>query len=436
MLKRCCAVALAGVVLLSGCAVDELTRDKLLVWHDWPEPEAAVLVELLDSYSDVNPDLDVIVEYVPEAEIEDRFASEVTSGFGPDVLIGIDAARIEDLTNDGAVHRISSSQVERYGFDDLDPKALDVMSIENDQRGIPLAAFTDVLYYRKDVTPPATLDDILELAEAGHLVAIPTGFINAYWGIDAFDGTMFGSDGDVDPDAGFVDWMEWLVEARPHPNIILDGEYDVLRDSFADGRIDLFIGGSRELGTFRAALREPEPGEEDDAESSNDDDLDLDLDNEDVAPLRATAPALSDDDDVAFGLTVLPGGDNENPGGLMDVEGMVINQHTATLKHALDLMEYLTNVPSQGRIARSGVGRIPVNTSVAIDPTISPIEAALVAQQRRATVLPRSGDHDRVTLRLAANDVVAQVTRGLLEPFDAPQALIDTYETILEDDDA
>lgn len=432
MFKRCCALAVAGAAVLSGCAVDELTRDKLLVWHDWPEPEAAVLVELLDSYSDVNPDLDVIVEYVPEAELEDRFASEVTSGFGPDVLIGIDAARIDDLVNDGAVHTISTSQVERYGFDDLDPKALDVMSIDDAQRGIPLAAFTDVLYFRKDVTPPASLDDILELAEAGHLVAIPTGFINAYWGIDAFDGTMFGSDGTVDPDAGFVEWMEWLVDARPHPNIILDGEYEVLRDSFADGRIDLFVGGSRELGTFRAALREPEPGDEDDESL----DGDGDVDNDDVAPLRATAPALSDNDDVSFGLTVLPGGDNENPGGLMDVEGMVINQHTATLKHALDLMEYLTNVPSQGRIARSGVGRIPVNTSVAIDPTISPIEAALVAQQRRATVLPRQGDHDQVTLRLAANDVVAQVTRGLLEPPDAPRALIDTYETILEDDDA
>ena len=428
MLKRCCAVALAGSAALTGCAVDELTRDRLLVWHDWPEPEASVLVELLDSYSDVNPDLDVIVEYVPEAELEDRFASEVTSGFGPDVLIGADAARIDDLVNDGAVHRISSSQIDRYGFGDLDPKALAVMAIDDTQRGIPLAAFTDVLYYRKDVTPPATLDDMIELAEEGHLVAIPTGFINAYWGIDAFQGSMFGTDGDVDPDGGFVDWMNWLVEARPHPNIILDGEYEVLRDSFADGRIDVFVGGSRELGTFRAALREDD---DDDA----DEDADIDDDAE-VAPLRATAPSLGDTDDVAFGLTVLPGGTNENPGGLMDVEGMVVNQHTSSLKHALDLMEYLTNVPSQGRIARSGVGRIPVNTAVSIDPTISPIESALVAQQRRATVLPRRGDHDRVTLRLAANDVVAQVTRGLLEPFDAPQALIETYEAIQENDDA
>lgn len=433
MLRQFGAVAVVASTVLTGCAVDQLTRDRLLVWHDWPEPEAAVLVELLDSYSDVNPDLDVIVEYVPEADLESRFESEVASGFGPDVLIGADAASIEDLVDGGSVHQISSGQLERYGFDDLDPKALDVMIVDDAQQGIPLAAFTDVLYYRKDVTPPASLDDVIELAEEGNLIAIPTGFVNAYWGIDAFGGTMFANDGRLSPDSGFVEWMEWLVEARPHPNIILDGEYEVLRDSFADGRIDLFIGGSRELGTFRAALRESDDDEDDPLAPSDGDDGEDD--DGEVAPLRATAPSLNDNDDVAFGLTVLPGGDNENPGGLMDVEAMVVNQHTSSLKHALDLMEYLTNVPSQGRIARSGVGRIPINRSVSIDPTISPIESALVAQQRRATVLPTGSDHDQAVLRLAANDVVAQVTRGLLEPAEAPEALRDAYESIQEESD-
>lgn len=431
MLKRAVAIAAAGTSTLTGCAVDELGRDRLLVWHDWPEPEAAVLVELLNSYGEVNPDLDVIVEYVPDGEIEARFAAETRSGFGPDVLIGADATQIEDLANDGAAHRITAGQIDRYGFADLDPKALGVMSIGDVQRGIPLAAFTDVLYYRKGVTPPATLTDMIELAEEGLLVAIPTDFVNAYWGVDAFNGTVFGDAGEIDPDHGYVQWMEWLVEASPQPNIILNGDYEILRDSFADGRLDVFVGGSRELGTFRTELRTTPP---DDERSGTGDRDDVDPDA-DVAPLRATAPAVGDVDDVAFGLTVLPGADNDLPGGLMDVEGMVVNQHTASLRHALELMEFLTNAPSQGRIARSGVGRIPVNRSVSIDPTISPIEAALVAQQRRATVLPRDAEHDRNLLQVAADEVVAQVTRGLLEPADAAGALLTTYETIEEETD-
>ncbi len=430
MPRRCAAIVIAGSAITTGCSVDELTRDRLLVWHDWAEPEAAVLVELLDGYRDVNPDLDVIVEYVPEDELETRFATEVRSGFGPDVLIGADATNLEELVDQGAVRRIPPDRVEHHGFGELDPKAVEAMEIDTTTWGIPLAAFTDVLYHRTEVTPPATLDDVVELAEDGHLIAIPTGFIDAYWGVDAFDGAVFDAAGEVDPDDGFVEWMNWLVDARPNPNIIMDGEYEVLRDGFAAGRIDVFVGGSRELGTFRAALREPVAAVDDD-EGPDDDGEE---DDDDVAPLRATAPTVTDTD-VQFGLTVLPAGDNDEPGGLMDVEGMVVNRHTSSFRDALELMAYLTNVPSQGRIARSGVGRIPVNGAVSIDPTISPIEAALVTQQRRATVLPRAGEVDRTPLWTEADDVVAQVIRGLLEPADAPDALRDAEASLEEHDD-
>jgi maltose-binding protein MalE len=127
-------------------------------------------------------------------------------------------------------------------------------------------------------------------------------------------------------------------------------------------------------------------------------------------------------------------GENEEAGGFLDVEGMVVNRHTESFGGSLDLMEYLTNAPSQGRIARSGVGRIPINGAVSIDPTISPIEAALVAQQRRAVLLPADVQHHRAELRSVANDVYLQVTRGLLEPAAAVDALADGYDEATEVD--
>jgi ABC-type glycerol-3-phosphate transport system substrate-binding protein len=434
MFKRLCPALLVGLLLapLSGCALSGLTHDRLLVWHDWPEAEAAVLTDLLRSYEELDPDLELIVEYVPPGEIESRFAEEVESGFGPDVLIGADAAELSGLVDDGAVHRITPRNSERYGFDDLDSRAMSAMAVDESQRGVPLAAFTDVLYYRDGVAPPGSLGDVIDLAEEGHSVAIPLDFFDAYWGVDAFEGTVFGPGDTIVPDAGFTEWMAWLVEARRHPNVILDGEYEVLRDLFAAGKIDVFVGGSRELGTFRSELQDSGAGS---AGSDSDSTTDDDGSAADETVIQESTPTLTNVGEPTFGLTTLPGGDNDEPGGFLDVEGMVVNQHTDSLSGSLALMEYLTNVPSQGRIARAGVGRIPVNPSVAIDSTTSPMEAALVVQQRHAIVLPRRFQDRQSELSEVADDVYLRVTRGLLDPADAPIELRTRYQELMEAND-
>jgi len=428
MYRRWCSALLVGLTLttLSGCGLASLTSDRLLIWHDWPDAEAVVLTELLSSYEDVDPDLELIVEYVPPEEIESRFAEEVESGFGPDVLIGADAAELFDLVGDGAVHRITPSQTERYGFDELDTRALAAMAVDETQGGVPLAAFTDVLYFRDGIEPPNSLAEVIDLAEEGYSVAIPLDFFDAYWGVDAFGGTMFGREDVVAPDAGFTDWMRWLVTARRHPNVILDGDYDVLRDLFAAGKVDVFVGGSHELGTFRSVLQESEPAAAAVSEASED------AEPTDESVIEASTPTLANVGEPTFGVTSLPGGENDDPGGFLDVEGMVINQHTDSLADSLALMEYLTNVPSQGRIARAGVGRIPVNPSVSIDETTSPMEAALVVQQRHAIVMPQLLRDRQTELGLAVNDVYLEVTRGLLEPADAAGELRNRYEEQLE----
>lgn len=433
MFRRWCPAFVAGLVLptLSGCGLASLTSDRLLVWHDWPATEAVVLTELLAGYAELDPDLELIVEYVPPEELESRFAEEVESGFGPDLLIGADAAELFDLVGSGAVHRITASQTERFGFDELDTRALAAMRVDETQGGVPLAAFTDVLYYRDGVEPPSSLAEVIDLAEDGHSVAIPLDFFDAYWGVDAFGGTMFGREDVVAPDGGFTEWMRWLVGARRQPNVILDGDYEVLRDLFVAGRVDVFVGGSRELGTFRSVLQETEPGASAaSTEASSDDASDGDADDE--AVIEASTPTLANVGEPTFGVTSLPGGDNDDPGGFLDVEGMVINQHTDSLTDSLALMEYLTNVPSQGRIARAGVGRIPVNPSVTIDATTSPMEAALVVQQRHAIVMPQLLRDRQAELGAVANDVYLQVTRGLLEPADAAGELRNRYEEQLE----
>lgn len=382
-------VGLLGLSLTS-C---ELNRRRVLVWHDWPDPQAEVLIELLQGYSELDPSLRLIIEYVPSGELEERFIEEVRSGFGPDVMLGVDADRLADLVAADAVRSISSAQSANHRFDQLEARALQVMAIDGSQQGVPLAGFTDVLYFRDGIEPPSTLNAVIDLAEAGYTTGIPVDFVGAYWGVDAFGGTVFGDDKALAPDDGFVDWMEWMLEAGPQPNVILGGDYESLLDSFARGRIDLFVGSSGELAQLRSVLSEsPDEGGE-----------------------------------PSFGLTTLPGATNEAPGGFLEIEGMVINRHTDHLTEALALLEYLTNVPSQGRIARSGLGRIPINESVAIDPTISPVEAALLQQQRRSVVLPRFFEENLADLTDLGNEIYLQVARGLLPPAEAGAVLRARY---------
>ncbi len=380
----------------------ELTSQRVLIWHDWPDPEAQVLIELLEGYSELNPNLRLIIEYVPSGELESRFVEEVESGFGPDVVVGVDADRLADLVAADSVRPITFEQSAGHGFDQLEGRAMQAMAIDGEQHGVPLAGFTDVLYFREGIEPPESLDSVIDLAEAGYSTGIPVDFVGAYWGVDAFDGTVFGADDTLAPDAGFVGWMNWILEARPQPNVILGGDYETLRESFAGGRIDFFVGSSRELGKFRSALGAPESssGSEDSGEAAT------------------------------FGLTTLPGGTNPTPGGFLEIEGMVANRHTDNMAESLALMEYLTNVPSQGRIARSGLGRIPINDSVAIDPTISPVEAALLRQQRRSVVLPRLFEENLAGLTDLGNEIYLQVARGLLEPADAGAVLRARYDEI------
>ena len=70
-------------------------------------------------------------------------------------------------------------------------------------------------------------------------------------------------------------------------------------------------------------------------------------------------------------------------------------------------------------------------TRPSTNPTISPMEAALVVQQRRAVVLPRSFEENLAELRELGNDMYLQVARGLLEPDAAAVELRDRYAAIV-----
>ena len=74
-------------MMLAGCSADSilqapisLSDGSLLVWHTWPQPEAALLEDLFARYDEITPDVRLIVEYVPSSQLTARFEDQAGAG--------------------------------------------------------------------------------------------------------------------------------------------------------------------------------------------------------------------------------------------------------------------------------------------------------------------------------------------------------------------
>lgn len=376
LLLSCLVLLLA----LSGCdsAKEETQRaHRLLVWHSWPEPESELVETLLKNYTELFPNIHIVSEYVPLSDIQSRFDEQVTLGMGPDLLIGLDVQQLCHFINKEYLYALQDTDFDETHFS---RKTLQAFKTHGRLYGAPFTATTHVLYFNqaKGGKPLTTLDRLIKEAAEDHRIGIPIDFSDAYWGIDAFNGSVFDKEYDMMADDGFTGWMQWIQKALEQKNIIFDGDYTVLRDLFADGELDYFIGKSRELPLFHKKLN---------AES--------------------------------VGVASLPAGQNNSPGGLLEVEILAINRLSAETEVAVDLVNYLTNKSSQRRLANGGLGRIPVNDDVHLDPRLSPDAASLKRQKRHAITIPVTLGNKREQIFKLGDDINQQVLQGILLAEDA-----------------
>ncbi len=382
--RRCLTIgyALLAMLILVACQAPKVgnRHGRLVIWHDWPEPESGVLQEILHSYEVLYPEVRLVTNYVPSDQIAARFAEDVATGLGPDLLIGLETHELYDFVEAEQLLELTAYAL---ASDHFQPQILDALRHDKAFYGVPFAASTSVMFYNTEraAEPVATLDEMVVLARRGDRFGIPIGFGEAYWGVDAFNGTAF-RDADVDPNAGFGAWLTWALQAQAQPSILFDGDKAALRGLFMRGEIDYYVGQSSELNTIRQEL--------------------------------------SDDN---FSIASLPAGTNPFAGALLDVETLTVNRYTSKSWLAVDLVSYLTNMSNQRKIAHGDFGRIPVNVNVKLDPRISDIEATLLRQQQRAITLPFAVGEQYDDILAFGDTLYLQVMQGVLEPGDAAERL-------------
>lgn len=364
------------LLFLTACQTTASNRGKILLWHNWSEAEAETLTGILQKFDEIYPDLTVISQAVPPAELWQRYEQAARLGLGPDLLIGPG----EWLVPLAEQKLIQELQPYAPRTEDYLSGAVESLTYQNGLYGLPLALQPVALYYNTNLveTPAATLDEWLAEAANGRAVALNTNFWSAFWGIQAFGGELFDETGRVVLDqGGFANWMGWLNSARTAPGMILSRDTDSLRDLFFSGRAAYYTGAPDDLTAARAAL-------------------------------GADAVAVA----------MLPAGPNGPAGPLLDVEAIFFN-HAASpqqTQQALLLATFLTNATQSTTLMRE-IGRVPANRAVQVDPRLHPAEAGFAAQARTAVPVPNLPQTNLATSR--GDDIYRSVLEGVLDVNEA-----------------
>lgn len=425
---------LSNFGLESDTSLDDELAGQILIWHTWHGQEQAALQELLDGFMELHPRVSIVEEFYDIASIEETYRYQIEAGLGPDILIA-PASWAENLADERLIQDIGNR--EDVNLDIYLTAALDMLRYNNEVYGLPLSLNTQVLYYNKALlgpvsaednpssneeiitliqqqqatitntetltalnqivnqvatsettpqalTPATTLDELLQQANHGQVVALPADFYNAFWGIQVFGGELFDDEERVVLNqGGFANWLGWLKKAAENPNIILNRNLDELNLLFTTGRATYYVGSTQEYPTLQEAL-----GPEN------------------------------------VGVVRLPGRQNKPAGPFLQAEALMFNQ--ATTRNSTDLSlrlgQYLTNTEQQRKLALA-VGKLPTNNRVDIDPRVSDVVAEFIAQSKTAVPVELKDIQKLTNLIDLGDDVYAQTLEGELSVGDAATTL-------------
>ena len=378
----------------------DVLRGRLLVWHTWPEPYSELIEASLKSFTEVNPDVLVVSEYVDAARLEARFLDQTAAGLGPDLILGTTPAVVSRLVDQGLLIDLAS---------DIDMTAwplygVDALRLDDALYAVPMAASTEVLFYNTRLTDavPQTVDELLIEARNERITALAADFYSSFWGIDGHGGEVSFEHGKPAISAGLEEWLTWLQLAQKEPNILVSSNAAEAYELFAEGYAAYFIGQSTFLPQLREQLGEDTVG---------------------VALLpRATVETDAAGEDAGAQGT-LPAEVTGPPGSFLELQVGVISTVSTQTPLALALLGFMTNPVQQRELATSGLGYVPLNRRVRFDVRIPRAEAVVVRQSSSAPIVPLADLPAFAQLQAIADDGYAQVLGGVVEPAEGARAI-------------
>ncbi|MCP4400036.1 MAG: extracellular solute-binding protein, partial [bacterium] len=350
-MRKLCSILCLGFFLgstLAACrhqSSSTALNTPVLLWHSWNEEDTQVLNRILKNFSSIYPNITVIQQSLSPDLLLERFKTQAASGLGPDLLLLPDKIP-QELIEKNLLREISLPDNELSIYFSA---ALETLRYHDKLYALPLSLHAHALYYNAEMveSPPNTLEELLQEALNGRRVALDINFYDAFWGVQAFGGTLFDSEGRVTLNqGGFTNWLNWLKSARNVPSMLLSNDSEMLQGAFIQGKTAYYTGSSRELPALQKALGEN-----------------------------------------ILRVTPLPAGPNDLSGPILEVEALLFNKASSQkqAEAALQLAQFLTNFEQQTEFVRK-LGRIPANSGIWVDPKIYQAVAKFVEQSRSAVV--------------------------------------------------
>ncbi len=377
---------LLPLLLLAGCRAVDAEDDldgRLLIWHTWTNSEATALDNAIARFRQIHPDVNIKQQaFTDIATMLAEFQVAADAGLGPDLIIA-PGQQIPPLANarliDPVVGILDEATIQRTA-----PAALDALRYQEKLYGLPVTMDTLVLYYdtRLVETPATTLDGLLAEAAQDRVVAISTNFVDAFWGVQAFGGSLFDDEWRVILDrGGFANWLAWLKDARDTPGMILDSNREALRNRFVEHSIAYYVGYASEMGLLVEGKGE-----------------------------------------ANVGVATLPAGPNGSAAPFLKTQGFLFSTVSSENQRrlAIELTTFVTNAEQQSSMMRAS-RLIPVNTRVRVNPRLTPVVASFAAQSRTAVPLYNLPQMD--TVLQVGGDAYTRVLEGVLEPAEASYAV-------------
>ena len=248
------AIALLGLLLISGLAVTASEAGKLLIWAD--DTRTPIMLKVAEDFT-ATYGVEVIVQELDFGEMRGQLATTGPAGEGPDILIGAHDWLGELILN-GLIEPIVLTPATVAEFN---PVAIDAFSWGNLLYGVPYATENVALIRNVDLVPevPATFEDLLvvakgltdlEAGEYGFLIQEPDPF-HTFALHTAGGGYIFGKDADgvLNPcdlgldNAGSIAGAVLLDQMVKDGIEIAGAGYNEVTGAFNSGDLAMMIGG-------------------------------------------------------------------------------------------------------------------------------------------------------------------------------------------------
>ena len=251
------ALGLAMGLGLQGCGLPgPLQRQTLIVYVD--PPDTATLSKeslhsawdpLLKAYQRLHPGVHLNFNFVvfQDQQLKEELRRRNSRGLGPDLIV-IDASTANDLLNEGLISRI---KVPADAQNSLQPWILSRVQVPGGLAALPVALEPQLSCYNRAriARPPATLEELLQLAASGRRIGLSVFPKSIWWTTGPLGVNQAlmqhletqpgrGERINSNDQAAITTWLRWLREASLQSHVNFFNNDEDLLNGLSNGQLD------------------------------------------------------------------------------------------------------------------------------------------------------------------------------------------------------